>query len=143
MAGHAPEPSPAAPGPQASTGAAAPAASTVLERSALDSILALDDGQGTLLKQVIALYIEAAPPLVEQIRQAWHDGDTPALRMAAHSLKSSSASIGAVRLSDLCRRVEHAAVNADLGDGVPRPEQLHAELAAVLQALQREIPSTS
>jgi HPt (histidine-containing phosphotransfer) domain-containing protein len=75
-------------------------------------------GRPNLLSKVIEEYVASAPRLMGTIRQGIVDGDSTALRSAAHSLKSSSANVGASSLAALCRQIEaigqaHATDGAD------------------------------
>jgi signal transduction histidine kinase/CheY-like chemotaxis protein/NO-binding membrane sensor protein with MHYT domain len=56
-----------------------------------------------------AVYLEHTPGLAAVISRALRAKDMNALMLAAHSLKSSSANIGALRLSELCKELEAAA----------------------------------
>jgi CheY-like chemotaxis protein/HPt (histidine-containing phosphotransfer) domain-containing protein len=72
---------------------------------------------------------------VAGIRNARDEGDVETLRRLAHTLKSSSATIGARRLAELCRRLE-AAVAGDAAMAV-LTEELVEEAAAVQGELER------
>jgi len=67
-----------------------------------------------VVRKTVAFYLEDAPPLLETIRDAVGRADADALRRAAHSLKSASANLGAVRLMRLCQHLEHL---GDSGSG--------------------------
>src|SRR3972149_3454855 len=84
----------------------------------LDGIRALDNngGQG-LLGKVLSLYLSDSPKLVEGILSATGKGDGESLRMAAHTLKSSSANVGATDLSELCRKIEEMARAGEMPAG--------------------------
>jgi signal transduction histidine kinase/HPt (histidine-containing phosphotransfer) domain-containing protein/FixJ family two-component response regulator len=80
---------------------------SVLDPGRLDEIRALEaEGGAGLLARVIGAYFDSAPGLVEEIENAIEKGDAGALADAAHPLKSSSASLGALRLSELCKELE-------------------------------------
>jgi CheY-like chemotaxis protein/HPt (histidine-containing phosphotransfer) domain-containing protein len=80
-----------------------------VDRKALDAIRALQrQGKPDLLAKVINVYLEDSLRLVEGLRQAVSQGDAENVRRRAHSLKSSSANVGAVRLSALCKDLEKA-----------------------------------
>ncbi len=53
---------------------------------------------------------------VDRIRQAFADGDRTSLASLAHGLKGLSATLGAIPLSDACRRLERAARAGDAPD---------------------------
>jgi hypothetical protein len=77
--------------------------------------------------------------LLAQLAQARRDGDPSAMRLVAHTLKSSSASVGALVLSGLCSDAERALREGRM-DAVPTLlDHMVAESAkvdlAVLQLL--------
>jgi HPt (histidine-containing phosphotransfer) domain-containing protein len=72
------------------------------------------------LAELIDTYLADAPSLLAAMRHALATGDTTALYRAAHTLKSSSAALGAESLASLCRRLEH-------GDGSPETLLTQAE----------------
>ena len=83
-----------------------------LNQQALDELRALDpDGSAGLLAQIITSYLSDAPELMRQIQAALAQRDLPALTRHAHTLKSTSASLGATRVSELARELETAGKN--------------------------------
>lgn len=75
--------------------------------AALAQLHALDPtGQGGLLRRILLAFEASSGRLLEQLCQARVAGDRPAMRLVAHTLKSSSAIIGATRLSQLCAAAE-------------------------------------
>jgi CheY-like chemotaxis protein/HPt (histidine-containing phosphotransfer) domain-containing protein len=73
---------------------------------------------------ILRSYLEHAPKLLNEIEQAVLDNRLEALVRPAHSLKSSSANVGAMQLSELARGLEH---KGRQGDG--------ADLTAAFQTL--------
>ena len=57
-----------------------------------------------MLPELVDLFLEGAPPRMEQIRQAINDG--PMLAFHAHSLKSMSLNLGALRIVELSQKLE-------------------------------------
>lgn len=79
----------------------------LLDAEALDRLRALDpNGQSGLLPRVLATYTASLQRLLDQLRVARANADVQAQRHVAHTLKSSSASIGALKLSGLCADIE-------------------------------------
>lgn len=78
------------------------------ERLTLLRGLGPDDGRG-LLGAVAEAFSTSTPELLAAIRAAADGGDEPGLRRAAHELAGSAANLGAVRVAELARRLEHAA----------------------------------
>ena len=58
---------------------------------------------------VLLVYMDNAPKLVEKIKEAADIGDIQGLISPAHSLKSSSANVGAMQVSEFSKQLEHAA----------------------------------
>ncbi|MBW4576092.1 MAG: response regulator [Aphanothece sp. CMT-3BRIN-NPC111] len=64
------------------------------------------EDDSNFLAEVIGSYLEDAPKLLEDISEAILQGDPISLERAAHTLKSTSASVGATALSQLCFELE-------------------------------------
>ena len=69
-------------------------------------------------------------------------GDKDAVRSGAHSLKSSSANLGALRLAELCKQLEAAARVGNFGPQTPALTDLDAEYARVRSELERHAGAT-
>ena len=101
---------------------------TVLDAACLERLHELDpSGQGGLVARVMRTYVQSLAKLLDQLALARTTGDPAALRHVAHTLKSSSASVGALALSELCGEVERG-----LRDGGTPPQ------AAQIDAMARE-----
>jgi HPt (histidine-containing phosphotransfer) domain-containing protein len=74
-------------------------------------------GGGKLLGEMIALFLVAAPERIGTARSAAAQGDAESAERALHSLKSSAAQLGALRLQRLSELGEHQ-VRAGSLDGV-------------------------
>jgi HPt (histidine-containing phosphotransfer) domain-containing protein len=110
----------------------------VLDVGALAALRALDPtGAGKLLERVLAAFQSSTGRLVPRLHAACLNGDASAVREVAHTLKSSSASIGALGLSRLCANVETMIRNGFTGPLEPHVAALDAEIAVVLKALEK------
>jgi HPt (histidine-containing phosphotransfer) domain-containing protein len=88
-------------------------------------------GGDKLLREMIDLYLQAAPERLAAARIATEGGDLPAAELALHSLKSSSAQLGAARVGKLSERGEQIARAGSL-DGIPAIlAEMEAELGRV------------
>ena len=88
-----------------------------LDERALAQIRALQrPGQPSVLGGIIDLYLDNAPTLLQQMREAITAGDGEALCQAAHGFKSSSATLGATRLAAVCEDLERRGRNRCLED---------------------------
>jgi HPt (histidine-containing phosphotransfer) domain-containing protein len=79
-----------------------------LDPSALENIRAVD-GDGSVLAEVIEIYLEEAPEQLRSLRNALEGGRLGDLGRTAHALKSASLNVGARALCDLCNRLERQA----------------------------------
>jgi HPt (histidine-containing phosphotransfer) domain-containing protein len=75
-----------------------------VDSSALDRLKRF--GGGKLLREMIALFLTAAPERLAAARAGVNAGDASEMEMALHSLKSSSAQLGAMRMQRLSEQGE-------------------------------------
>ncbi|MEW5757655.1 MAG: response regulator [Pseudomonadota bacterium] len=109
-----------------------------LDREALNRILELEKkGAPGMMRKAVDLYQAHSHQLIEQLHQAAEHGNAEALRKAAHSLISSSANMGAMRLSSLCREAEQLARDHNLAPAGALIEKIRLEHTRVLEALAR------
>jgi HPt (histidine-containing phosphotransfer) domain-containing protein len=84
-----------------------PSAPAQLDAQALERLRELDPkGENQLVERVLRAFETSAARLLPQLEAARSSGDRAGVRHVAHTLKSSSASIGALSLSQLCATVE-------------------------------------
>ena len=85
------------------------------------------------------LYLSTTPKLVRQILMGIADKDRNAVGNAAHSLKSSSSSIGAIRTAQMAKWIETAARGkTPVAEILLVASKLEHELSEVETALERE-----
>ncbi len=110
----------------------------MLDSKALENIRRLEQaGQPSILNKIIDLYSETAPDLLARMREAVETGDAQGLRQAAHSLKSSSANLGAVAFAQHCRELEMQAKSGELTGTEHRLASMEGLLSRVLSALNQ------
>ena len=81
---------------------------TAADFSVLD-VTVLDDLREVMedeFHNILASYLENAPLQLEMLEDAAKAGDIDTMVRPAHSLKSSSANVGAVRVSELAKEIE-------------------------------------
>jgi CheY-like chemotaxis protein/HPt (histidine-containing phosphotransfer) domain-containing protein len=88
------------------------------------------------LRRIISQFAAEAPALVQTIRDACSEGNRDAVWRAAHTLKSSSAMLGAMQLSGRCAAIEAIARDKGLDPARQDVEMLDADLAAATDGLQ-------
>jgi signal transduction histidine kinase/DNA-binding response OmpR family regulator len=107
--------------------------------AALDRLgsLATDD-PAALISRVVDTYISSADELGRSLRAAIDARDPKRAAHAAHRLKSSSAQIGAHRLSLLCKELEARGRRGSIEGSADLVEAISLELDAVQEALALE-----
>ena len=93
-------------------------------------------GPPTETRRLIALFVESAPERVDSLRGALQDGDREAAAQAAHTLRGSCASFGAVELAEAAGRFEEALERgAPAEEAAGLAEAVSAALAGALADL--------
>jgi PAS domain S-box-containing protein len=87
---------------------ALPSDGVLVDGSALDRLRA-DVGDDAAVARIAGIYVAGLPTAREELGSALAAGDEDALRQAAHKLRSSSATFGAVRLAELSAELESGA----------------------------------
>jgi HPt (histidine-containing phosphotransfer) domain-containing protein len=119
--------------PQPAPGAADAAAAPELDPQQIAMLSGLRKGE--LLPLLLRTYRDQLPQQLADMTAAAAAADVARLGGIAHSLKSSSYSIGATRMGDLCAALETAARRGDNADGPRRC----TELAAAWERLRPEL----
>ncbi|MEL6964373.1 MAG: response regulator [Pseudomonadota bacterium] len=131
-------PSPAEP-PSSCTTAPARLAN-VLDHAPIDALRALDPwGERKLIERAIAKFLEYSDELMERLANAVGQSDATEVARIAHSLKSSSANLGAMDLARQCSEIEKLANGTtppvDLSTRLPELKQQHQEVKQALELL--------
>jgi len=94
----------------------------VLNKSALDGIKMLRrPGLSDILAKVVRVYETDAPALISVMRESYQQNDSESLIRAAHSLKTSSAMLGATELAEMSFFIEKT---LQAGEPLPDAEAL-------------------
>ena len=132
-AGQEPPPAPPPPPSVADEGEAA-----VLDAAALERIIDMERrGATNLMSRLADTYIDSAGRLMAAAERALADHDAAGLRQAAHTLKSSSANLGARELAQRCAALELLARNGDLDEARRQWPAVLPDYERVVRALRR------
>lgn len=109
----------------------------VLDAACLEQLRALDPSGGmAFVNRVLGTYLRSLDRQLEVSIEARAAGELETVGRAAHTLKSASASVGALALSRYCQEVEARIRRRDL-DGIDTYiDRLFAEVARVRLAVQ-------
>jgi CheY-like chemotaxis protein len=90
-----------------------------------------------VLAGVVDRYIEESPDLLQSLTEALAQGEAEVLHRVAHTLKSTSAMLGATSLSQLCQELELSGQNRSLASLDAMVYQVKTEYEKVQTALQQ------
>ncbi len=119
--------------------AAAPVASAALDAKALAGIRELDDGEGTILAEVIGIFFDETPRHLDALRNAVGAKDASELARVAHAFKSASGNVGASGVVKLCRELERIGRSGELADAPPLLHEIEQQVEAVRPLLKAEV----
>lgn len=123
---------PGGPRPAADAGAAGPA----LDAAALARLRELDpDGRHGVLGRVLGAFETSLQRMLGQLAAQRGTLDASVVASVAHTLKSSSSSVGALALARACTEVEQRVRSGTPGDLAAEIERLVAEGEAALAAV--------
>lgn len=97
-------------------------------------------GGDKLLGQMIRLFLENAPGRMAQIRSGFSGGEISESEKGAHSLKSSAANVGALRVRDLAADIERLAGGGDSAGAkelLPALESAFGEAISALETVEK------
>jgi CheY-like chemotaxis protein/HPt (histidine-containing phosphotransfer) domain-containing protein len=107
-----------------------------LDPAALDNLRATAGGDPAFLAELIDTFLEDAPQLLNNLRQALDNRDAAGIRLAAHSLKSNGAEFGATTFSALCKQLEMSGKSGELTGAEVLLNQVKEEFENVKAALE-------
>jgi PAS domain S-box-containing protein len=113
---------------------------SAIDSSVFDDLRALESGSAAdeFVNRLIDQYLVDATTRIAALKGAVEGGDAPALRLATHSLKGTSSTVGANRLAAMCEQLE-TLVRHSAFEGTPALlAKLEDEFTRVRHALQSE-----
>lgn len=131
---HAPAPKP----PVSSIETPAAEEAPTLDPTVLDGLRQLQEpGEADIVAQLIDLFLAELPAKLAAAQDALAKRDAGRLGKAAHTLKGSSANIGARRAAQICLKMEQFVKASQLDAAAETLTRLEQEFARVRDALQR------
>ncbi len=115
----------------------------LIDKNVLEGIRALQQpGAPDVVAKIVGTFLSSSGDLVGELEAAVKSGDTEVIQRSAHTLKSSSANIGAIILAELCKELESIGREQRLDDAPSVLAKVLAEYPLVCDALQRELSNT-
>lgn len=110
-----------------------------IDAKILQSLQNMLRGDRMAFVELIECYLTETPRLVQDMSAAITTQDAQTLLNTAHQLKSSSASVGAIALSQLCKVLEAQGYSSKLENSLDLISQLYQEYEQVKAALEQEL----
>jgi HPt (histidine-containing phosphotransfer) domain-containing protein len=95
-------------------------------------------GDEELLAELVSIFIQEAPLLVDAIRAGIASGDSDQVQDAAHSVKGAISQFAAQLAYDAAYQLEQSAASGDLSGTTEGLAHLEGEIARLCQMLRNE-----
>src|SRR3954468_21658029 len=81
---------------------------SVIDPQSIENLRALNPGDNDeFLREITGIFLEDTPQRIAELDQSLAAGDVPKFTRAAHSIKGSSANLGAMALRASAEKLEH------------------------------------
>ncbi len=112
----------------------------VIDPQAIENLRALNPGDhDEFLREIAGIFLEDTPLRIAELAQSLGAGDAAKFTRAAHSIKGSSANLGAMTLRAVAERLEHQSRKDGLGGVAPLVDEIKSEFARAEAALRKII----
>jgi HPt (histidine-containing phosphotransfer) domain-containing protein len=109
-----------------------------IDPDAIANLRELNPGDnGEFLREIITIYLEDTPKRLAELRTYLKSGDVAAFTRAAHTIKGSSANVGAQLLKGIAERLEGLSRREGLGRVEPMIAESEAEFARAEAELKK------
>jgi histidine phosphotransfer protein HptB len=113
---------------------------SIIDPHTIENLRSLNPGDNDeFLREIAGIFFEDTPLRIAELDQSLVAGDTPRFTRAAHSIKGSSANLGAVALRTVAEKLEYQARTTGLDNVATLVAQVklefgraHAELATLI-----------
>ena len=103
----------------------------------LPTFEALKEAMGEdYIDELLQAFFDETPQLLAHLKQAFAKKDSEAFRLAAHSIKSTSNSFGALKFGELAKELEMIGREGKLDGSYGKVEALTTSYESVRQALK-------
>lgn len=113
----------------------------MIDEAALKEIGSLRGG--TLIQKILTIYLDKTPEIITDLQEALSQASSEDVFQAAHSLKSTSATVGARSLSEISQAFETLGKHGLVREAISLFPKLQAEYEAVDAALRQKLEAVS
>jgi len=111
----------------------------IIDVSVIEMLKSMDDNNDGLLKEMISIYFEEAPQILEGLKKGLEKNDNELFVRSAHTLKSSSANVGAMVLSKIGEELEMTGQNGGMKSTQKKVKQAIKEYEIAKKSLEKYI----
>lgn len=112
--------------------------SPAIDPEAIEHLRLLEDeDEPDIVGELVRLFLANTPPRIASMVSGVKSGDLIAVGRAAHSLKSSSAHLGAVGMQQVCEKLEGLKDSAHIDEAAHLVGLLQREFEVVSRALEQ------
>jgi HPt (histidine-containing phosphotransfer) domain-containing protein len=102
----------------------------IIDLQAIENLRALNPGdEDAFLREIVNIFLEDTPQRIAELDESLNEGDVTRFARAAHSIKGSSANLGAEALRAAAEKLEHHARTVGITDVTPLVQQIRVEFA--------------
>lgn len=113
----------------------------VIDPQTIENLRKLTPGDNDeFLRELVGIYLDDTPLRLLELDQSLASGDRPKFTRAAHSIKGSSANLGAVAVRSVAESLEHRSAQEDLSALAGLIVELKAEFEHARLAFARLLP---
>ena len=117
------------------------AAPLVIDPQSIENLRALNpDDNDEFLREIVAIHLEDTPLRLTELEQSLATGDTAKFTRAAHSIKGSSANLGAMVVRSVAEQLEHQSAQQGLQEVAGLLATLKTEFARAQAEFARLLP---
>ena len=99
------------------------------------------EGRSGIINRIVGGYLEQSEQHIELLRTGVDQKNIEQITFASHALKSSSATVGAEALADLCRQIEISSKSGNLDEALGRFDDIVSFHSAACDELRRAYQS--
>ena len=101
-----------------------------------DALHRLGDDED-LLRDIVQIFLEDVPGMIERIHKAIAEKDVNSLQRAAHSLKGLTATLSAHEVVSAAAQLEHIATSRNLAEAPQAAAEVHQRVNELTEAAQQ------
>jgi HPt (histidine-containing phosphotransfer) domain-containing protein len=110
----------------------------IIDLQTIENLRALNPGDNDeFLREIAAIFSEDTPLRIAELDQSLAGGDLPRFTRAAHSIKGSSANLGALALRAVAEKLEHLARTNGMANAASLVAEIKVEFDQAEAALTK------